>query len=87
MKKTFVTTCLFALIGMLPLLAQIQEPIKFRTELKKISDTEAELVFPMHMWQDYSAIAGYKGKISNIGMADRVMDIERENQVFLIAEN
>ena len=52
-----------------------------------MKETEAELVFPMHMWQDYSAIAGYKGKISNIGMADRVMDIERENQVFLIAED
>ena len=52
-----------------------------------MKETEAEIVFPMHMWQDYSAIAGYKGKISNIGMADRVMDIERENQVFLIAEN
>ena len=40
----------------------------------------------MHMWQDYSAISAYKGKISNIGMADRVMDIERENQEFYIAE-
>ncbi len=51
-----------------------------------LKTTEAELVFPMHMWQDYSFIAGYKGKISNIDMADRVMDIERENQVFLIGE-
>jgi hypothetical protein len=38
------------------------------------------------MWQDYSAIATYKGKISNLGMAERIMDIERENQVFLIQE-
>ena len=51
-----------------------------------MKETEAELVFPMHMWQDYSAIAGYKGKISNLGMAERVIDIERENQVFLIQE-
>ena len=45
MKKTIVLTYLFALIGMLPMFAQMQEPIKFQTELKKISDTEAELVF------------------------------------------
>ena len=52
-----------------------------------MKETEAELVFPMHMWQDYTPIAGYKGKISNLGMAERVMEIQRENQVFLIAEN
>lgn len=50
-------------------------------------ETEAELVFPMHMWQNYDGIAAYKNKISNIGMADRVMDISRENQVFLIQDN
>ena len=43
MKKTFVLTYLFALIGMLPMLAQMQEPIKFQAELKKISDTEADI--------------------------------------------
>lgn len=52
-----------------------------------LQETEAELVFPMHMWQDYSGIARFKGKISNIGMAERIMEIERENQVFLIQEN
>lgn len=49
-----------------------------------LQETEAELVFPMHMWQDYSAIARYKGKISNIGMAERIMNIEKENQIFEI---
>ena len=52
-----------------------------------MKETEAELVFPMHMWQNYDGIAAYKNKISNIGMADRVMDISRENQVFLIQDN
>ena len=51
-----------------------------------LKETEADLVFPMHMWQDYSQIAIYKRKISNSAMAERVMDIERENQVFLIGE-
>ena len=48
--------------------------------------TEAEYVFPMHMWQDYSAIKYYKNKISNRGMAERIVEISRENQVFLIGE-
>ena len=40
----------------------------------------------MHMWQDYSGIAAYKKKISNLGMAERVVEISRENQVFPFAE-
>jgi hypothetical protein len=34
------------------------------------------------MWQDYSGIASYKKRISNAAMADRIVDIERENQSF-----
>ncbi len=48
--------------------------------------TDAEYVFPMHMWQNYEGIRQYKKKISNSGMADRIIDINRENQVFLIGE-
>lgn len=51
-----------------------------------LKTTDADLVFPMHMWQNYEGIAQYKRKITNSGMADRVMDISRENQVFLIGE-
>lgn len=47
-----------------------------------IKNTDAEYIFPMHMWQDYSGIAEYKKRISNSGMADRIIEIERENQVF-----
>ena len=43
-------------------------------------------VFPMHMWQDYSHIPVYKNKIWNPGMAERVVEITHENQVFLIEE-
>ena len=52
-----------------------------------LQETEAEYVFPMHMWQDYSGIARLKGKISNAHMAERIMDIERENQTFLFDGN
>lgn len=51
-----------------------------------LKETDADLLFPMHMWQNYEGIALYKRKITNSGMADRVMDISRENQVFLIGE-
>ncbi len=47
-----------------------------------LRNTDAEFIFPMHMWQDYSGIKEYKKRISNLGMADRIMEIERENQVF-----
>lgn len=48
--------------------------------------TNAEYVFPMHMWQDYRGITRYLKKISNHRMAERIVEIERENQVFDIKE-
>ena len=47
-----------------------------------LKNTDAKYVFPMHMWQDYSGIEEYKKRIPNSGMADRLMDITGENQVF-----
>ena len=52
-----------------------------------LQNTAAEFVFPMHMWQDYSGIAEYKKRLSNKDMADRVIEIERENQTFAFGEN
>lgn len=52
-----------------------------------LHNTGAEYVFPMHMWQNYSGIAEYKKRLSNKEMADRVIDIERENQTFAFGEN
>lgn len=43
---------------------------------------EADYVFPMHMWQDYSVIAKYKQLCDNRIYTERIMDIEKENQVF-----
>ena len=51
-----------------------------------LQNTSAEYVFPMHMWQDYSAISQYKRKISNAAMAERIVEITHENQVFEIQE-
>lgn len=48
--------------------------------------TDAEYVFPMHMWQDYSQIPIYRKSISNAAMAERIVEITHENQVFEIQE-
>lgn len=49
-----------------------------------LSHTDADYVFPMHMWQKYSGIWELKKRISNAAMAERIVEIGRENQVFEI---
>ncbi|MCD7709218.1 MAG: MBL fold metallo-hydrolase [Clostridiales bacterium] len=51
-----------------------------------LKNTDAEYVFPMHMWQDYSGLKDYKKRITNRQMAERVIETERENQVFTFGE-
>ena len=51
-----------------------------------LKNTDAEFVFPMHMWQDYSGIRDYKKRITNLGMANRLIETLRENQVFPFGE-
>ena len=48
--------------------------------------TDADYVFPMHMWKDYSGIREYKKRISNERMAERIVEIACENQIFEIRE-
>ena len=52
-----------------------------------VKNTDAEYIFPMHMWQDYSKIKEYKKRLTNKEMADRIIEIERENQNFIFGEN
>ena len=51
-----------------------------------LEHTDADYVFPMHMWQDYSALPNYRKRISNAAMAERVVEIKHENQIFEILE-
>ncbi len=51
-----------------------------------LKNTDADYIFPMHMWKDYSGVAAYKKRISNAAMAERVVEIACENQVFDIRE-
>ena len=43
---------------------------------------EADHVFPMHMWQDYSMIQAYKKRTDNDYFLSRIVDITKENEVF-----
>ena len=51
-----------------------------------LKNTDAEYIFPMHMWQDYSGIPLYRKRLTNRESAARVMVVERENQVFFFGE-
>ena len=51
-----------------------------------LEHTEAECVFPMHMWQDYSGIERYIEYQKNPKQAARVVQITSENQEFDIFE-
>lgn len=67
MKKKFLLSCLLIIMAWLPSFAQIQEPVKFKTELKTISDTEAQIVFTGNIdagWHVYSTDLPSGGPIS-----------------------
>lgn len=59
--------------------AQIQEPVKFKTELKKISDVEAEIIFTASIdegWHVYSTDLGDGGPISATFNVDNKSGVE-----------
>lgn len=43
---------------------------------------DADHVFPMHMWQDYSLITRFKSRTDNDYFLSRIVDITKENEVF-----
>lgn len=47
-----------------------------------MQSVDADIIFPMHMWQDYSVIPAYKKLCDNKAYADRLQEITRENQTF-----
>lgn len=47
-----------------------------------MQNIEADVVFPMHMWQDYSYVPRYKRKISNGAFAARLVEVQGENEVY-----
>lgn len=77
--KKIVLTYLFALACLLPMMAQIVEPIKFKTELNLTSDTEAELVFRAAIddgWHLYSTELPEGGPVSTTLTIENIQGAE-----------
>ena len=82
MKKLYAMLFLCMTVGMLQ--AQIQEPVKFTTELKTLSDTEAEIVFTATIdkgWHVYSTELGEGGPISATFNVDSKSGIELDGSL------
>ena len=79
MKKKFLLSCLLIIMAWLPSIAQIQEPVKFKTELKTISDTEAQIVFTGNIdagWHVYSTDLPSGGPISATFNVEKIQGAE-----------
>lgn len=79
MKKKFLLSCLLIIMAWLPSFAQIQEPVKFKTELKTNSDTEAQIVFTGNIdagWHVYSTDLPSGGPISATFNVEKIQGAE-----------
>lgn len=77
MRKT-ITFLLLSFV-VLALQAQIKDPVKFKTELKTVSDTEAEIMFTAAIdkgWHVYSTDLGDGGPISATFNVDKKSGVE-----------
>ena len=84
MKKTFLLSCLLMVLGLTTAFAQIQDPVQFKTEWKKISDTEAQIVFTGIIdagWHVYSTDLPEGGPISATFNTDKMEGIELEGKL------
>ena len=66
-------------MALLPAVAQIQDPVQFKTELKTISDTEAQIVFTGKIdagWHVYSTDLPSGGPISATFNVDKIEGVE-----------
>lgn len=77
-QKHFISWLVMALLC-LPVLAQIQEPVKFKTELKTLSANEAEIIFSGAVengWHIYSTDLPEGGPISATFNIDKIEGAE-----------
>ena len=84
MKKTFFLSCLMMVLGLTTAFAQIQDPVQFKTEWKKISDTEAQIVFTGVIdagWHVYSTDLPEGGPISATFNTDKMEGIELDGKL------
>lgn len=77
-KKIFLSWLLMAILS-LPVFAQIQEPVKFKTECKSLSASEVEIVFTGKMekgWHVYSTELPDGGPVSATFNVDKLEGAE-----------
>lgn len=77
MRKVY--SLLWLLLVVAAVQAQIKDPVKFKTELKTLSDTEAEIVFTGTVdkgWHVYSTDLGEGGPISATFHTDKISGAE-----------
>ena len=84
MKKTFLLSCLLMVLGLTTAFAQIQDPVQFKTEWKKISDTEAQIVFTGVIdagWHVYSTDLPEGGPISATFNTDKMEGVKLDGKL------
>ena len=84
MKKSLVLSLLLMLIGLMPAVAQIQDPVQFKSEWKSLSDTEAQIVFTADIdagWHVYSTDLGNGGPISATFNTDKMEGLELDGKL------
>ena len=84
MKKTFFLSCLLMVLSLTTAFAQIQDPVQFKTEWKKISDTEAQIVFTGIIdegWHVYSTDLPEGGPISATFNTDKMEGVELDGKL------
>ena len=84
MKKTFLLSCLWMILGLTSAFAQIQDPVQFKAEWKKISDTEAQIVFTGLIdagWHVYSTDLPDGGPISATFNTDKMEGLELDGKL------
>ncbi len=84
MKKTFFLSCLLMVVSLTSAFAQIQDPVQFKTELKKISETEAQIIFTGTIdagWHVYSTDLPEGGPISATFNTDKIEGLELDGKL------
>ena len=84
MRKTFFLSCLLMVISLTSAFAQIQDPVQFKTELKKISETEAQIIFTGTIdagWHVYSTDLPEGGPISATFNTDKMEGMELDGKL------
>ena len=84
MKKTFFLSCLLMVVNLTAAFAQIQDPVQFKTELKKISETEAQIIFTGTIdagWHVYSTDLPEGGPISATFNTDKMEGMELDGKL------